>query len=797
MKKSVSSLFSILFILIALGFLYISMMPHWTSKIEEPLAEFSTERALQQVEAISQTPHYVGSKNHEKVALYIQKELHSLGLETSIQEGYNLTDWGNLVKSKNILARIKGTANSKALVLLSHYDSAPHSYSRGASDAGSGVATILESIRAFKYSKKKHKNDIIILFTDAEELGLNGAALFVTQHKWAKEVGLVLNFEARGTSGPSYMLMETNNGNAGLVKEFAAAKAPFPVTNSLMYSIYKMLPNDTDLTVFREKGNIQGYNFAFIDGHFNYHTAQDDLQHLDKNTLAHQGSYLMPLLSYFSNANLNTPKSADDDVYFSIPFTIVHYPFNWVLPMALLAFVLLLLFVFLGVAKKLISFPEISKGFIPIVASLFTSGLLTYLGWKALLLLYPQYNDLLNGFTYNGHDYIAAFVLLSLAICFGFYSSYTGTKRTMSYSIAPLFIWTLINIGLAVFLKGAGFLIIPLYFGIFGFSFFVTTQKSSLFLNLLLGVPALFIITPFIQMFPIGLGLKLLFGSAILTVICFGLLIPIFGTFTKKRVWSIVFLFLSIGFFVKAHLNSGYEPGKAKSNSLLYVYDSDSQKANWVTYDLNLDTWTKNYLGTNPSNAGTLNNVSLFSKYNNKFTYAAPAPLIQIAKPTITFKTDSIAGANRFLKIKISPNRTINRYDIYANEKMILSNVIANGARQLDQKGTNFNRKGSKVLSYYVVNNEPLEIQFSIPRNTTFDMELLESSFDLMTNPDFNMKKRAAWMMPTPFVLTDAIVLKQHIKPSAVLVEKPIAPVIQKPIRRQKIAAIIDTTLVH
>jgi hypothetical protein len=25
-----------------------------------------------------------------------------------------------------------------------------------------------------------------------------------------KEVGLVLNFEARGTSGPSYMLMETN-----------------------------------------------------------------------------------------------------------------------------------------------------------------------------------------------------------------------------------------------------------------------------------------------------------------------------------------------------------------------------------------------------------------------------------------------------------------------------------------------------------------------------------------------------------------------------------------------------------
>jgi Zn-dependent M28 family amino/carboxypeptidase len=51
----------------------------------------------------------------------------------------------------------------------------------------------------FIYDKKKIKNDIIILFSDAEELGLN-AALFVTQHKWAKDIGLVLNFEARGSS---------------------------------------------------------------------------------------------------------------------------------------------------------------------------------------------------------------------------------------------------------------------------------------------------------------------------------------------------------------------------------------------------------------------------------------------------------------------------------------------------------------------------------------------------------------------------------------------------------------------
>ena len=301
-------------------------MPRWTDNDEKPLDEFSTKRAMVHVSKMSQKPHYVGADYHNRVAEYLQFELTKLGLQPQSQEGYTLTEWGNLTQSRNIIAKIKGTGNGKALLLLSHYDSAPHSESKGASDNAVGVATILESVRAFLQTKTAPKNDIIILFTDAEELGLNGAALFVTQHKWAKEVGLALNLEARGTSGPSYMLMETNEGNAGMVKQFEEANPSFAVSNSLMYSIYKMLPNDTDLTVFREQGQIQGFNFAFIDGHYNYHTAQDDVKHLDRNSLAHQGAYLMPLLHYFSNSNLDELQSAEDEVYFTIPFSFISYP---------------------------------------------------------------------------------------------------------------------------------------------------------------------------------------------------------------------------------------------------------------------------------------------------------------------------------------------------------------------------------------------------------------------------------------------------------------------------------------
>jgi hypothetical protein len=770
MKKNNSALYSSLFLLAILALAFFTMMPQWTSDEEEPLTEFSTQRAFKQVRAISHQPHYVGSKNHEEVAQYLLKELQELGLETSIQEGFTLSDWGNLVQSKNLLARIKGTDSSKALLLLSHYDSAPHSYSLGASDAGSGVATILESVRTFLYNKTAHKNDIIILFTDAEELGLNGAALFVTKHQWAKEVGVVLNFEARGSSGPSYMLMETNGGNAGLVNEFAAAKVPLPASNSLMYSIYKMLPNDTDLTVFREQGNIQGYNFAFIDDHFNYHTAQDDSKHLNKKTLEHQGTYLMPLLQYFANANFESTVSKEDYAYFTIPFTFISYPFSWILPMVLIAIGLFVLFVFVGVGKRILSFKEIGKGFIPFLGATITSGLLGFYGWKFLLHFYPQYNDLLNGFTYNGHSYIAAFVTLSIAICFVFYQLFSDVKTTMNHFVAPLFVWLLLNCGLALGLKGAGFLIIPVFFGLIAFGFFILTQKSNTLLNLVCSIPALLIIAPFIQLFPIGLGLKVLFGSAILTTLTFGLLIPVFGNYTKKGRWSLLFFVLACVFFAKAHVASGYELGKAKSNSLLYIYNADSQKANWVTYDTNLDDWTKSYLGNQPKSADFMAAVPLFSKYNSGFTYAAEAPIKELASPTIEFLKDEIVDNQRKLKIKITPNRNVNRYDIFASEEMILNNFKANGVQAIGQKGAQYERKrGKKILSYYVVGNEPLEIEFSLDKLMPFDMELLESSFDLMRNSLFKMNRRQDWMMPTPFVLNDAVVIQKKIIPSPVV----------------------------
>src|SRR5690606_14870614 len=177
------------------GLAFWTQMPQMPDDGKVPLQEFSTGRAYEHVREMSREPHYIGSDGHKVVAEYILRSLRDLGLNPVEQEGFSLTEWGNLVRSRNIMARIEGKGNGKALMLLSHYDSAPHTKSKGASDDAVGVAAILEAVRAVRHARQTFENDIIILFTDAEELGLNGAATFVSQHEWVGDVGLILNLE--------------------------------------------------------------------------------------------------------------------------------------------------------------------------------------------------------------------------------------------------------------------------------------------------------------------------------------------------------------------------------------------------------------------------------------------------------------------------------------------------------------------------------------------------------------------------------------------------------------------------
>jgi hypothetical protein len=767
--KKYASILSFLLIIAVVYWSFSDMLPSYKKNKQVAETEFSIDNALAHLKEISKTPHYTGSKNHLEVQNYIVNELTKLGLTPSIQQQVAInTKWRAATNSANIIATIKGSENGKSLVLLSHYDSNPHS-SLGASDAGSGVVTIIESVRAFLAKKETPKNDIHIVITDAEELGLLGAKAFVDTHPLAKNIGLVLNFEARGSGGPSYMLMETNGKNSKLLTEFIKANPNYPAANSLMYSIYKMLPNDTDLTVFRENGDINGFNFAFIGDHFDYHTAQDSYERLDRETLLHQADYLMTSLNYFANSDLSNLESTKDHIYTNFPFTtLLHYPFSWILPLLISAIVLFIGILFFGIALNKITIKGLLKGFTPFTISLVACIGISILLWKGILLIHPHYQDILHGFTYNGYEYIAAFVFLNSWLLFKIYKPFFKKHSGVDLVIAPILFWTIINVLIYFYLKGAAYFIIPVFFALITLALFVFTnikRTQKIFIASVLAIPVIYIFAPQIKMFPVGLGLKNLFISALFLVLIFGLMLPVFASYKSRKTLVKLIGVGALVFFGLATYHNDFNEDRKKPNSIVFVNDVDNNQSYWASYDRMPDSYTKQFLGERPTK-GNLTNATSKSKYNTSYRFHKKTENRALLPPTIITNKDTVINGLRNISLSIQPQRSVNKIELIANETIIF-NTIGVQDVFLDKKTPQdvLSVKRGTILSYFMTSNDSLlKVDFTINAKTKPNISIIESSFDLLNNPLFTIKPRTNTMMPMPFVVNDAIITIQKLK---------------------------------
>lgn len=758
--KPATSVASFLLLLFAAYLAFRVAMPAYQPDAGLPESSFSTDRALEHLRQISQKPHGVGFPAHAEVRDYIMEALEGMGLKPELQTGYTAGDWGNLSKAENILVRIPGREPGRALLLLSHYDSSPHS-SLGAGDAGSGIAVILEGLRAYLAGNRQPGNDLIVLISDAEELELNGADLFVNSHSWAREVGLVLNFEARGSGGPGIMLVETNGGNARLIDAFAQAAPPYPVANSLAYSIYKKLPNDTDLTVFREDGDIQGFNFAFIDDHFDYHTALDTWGRLDRNTVAHQGSYLVSLLDHFSDADLAHLRSADDYVYFNLPFLgLMHYPNAWIWPVFLFALLLLLAALITGFRKGTLTARGIAFGFVPALAALGLNGLLGYYAWPLLKAAYPAYADMLHGFTYNGYLYIAALAALACGSSFLIY----GAKRKGPVAdalVAPALIWLLLCGALSYYLPGAAFFVLPGISLIACLLILVLEPRPNPYLFTMMGVPALWIFAPLVELFPVGLGLKMLVAASLLSCLIFLLLLGIFLQYPQRRRFGWLGVLVGAGLLAGAHWSSGFSPLRPKPTSLLYVMHADSGQASWATYEKVPSDWTRAYLGSIPEEAAPANGPVLSSKYSTGFSFVAQAPSKNVLPPLFSVNQDTVVGGQRLLALEITSQRPVNRLEIFTNDTP-LDRAAVNGIGLSEAYLQNL--RGGKLITHFVSDNDPTRLELAFPEGNPLVLTVYEASNDLLTNPLFSVPPRPADQIPMPFVLNDAILVIKSIR---------------------------------
>ncbi len=302
---------------IALGLILIlAIATKWQTSPIQPLPKeasehvFSAGRAFELIEHLTQeqVPHVVDMPANRLVEKRIIEYLESLGFQPSIQQ----TDVcrarrgsGRCTQIRNIIVEVKGSDPSKGILLSAHYDSV--AAGPGVSDAVTAVGTLLETARLLSQTPQP-KNTIVFLFNEGEEYGLMGAKAFMDEHPLAKQVHIALNIEARGTTGKSVMF-ETGEDSGWLVDIYAKT-TPSALTSSLFYEAYKVLPNDTDLTIFKQ-GNLQGLNFAHAENLPHYHTPLDNLEQLNLGSLQHHGDNIWGVLQSIKDLDLSNTETGN------------------------------------------------------------------------------------------------------------------------------------------------------------------------------------------------------------------------------------------------------------------------------------------------------------------------------------------------------------------------------------------------------------------------------------------------------------------------------------------------------
>jgi hypothetical protein len=311
-------------VLLALG-----AFTHWADRppapqpADAPADVFSAERAAHVLQELVGTgiPHPLASAADARIRAQLVQHLHALGIATELQEGWTCDVVLACGRVVNIIGRIEGTEPASAGVLLAaHYDSVPAG--PGAGDDGIGVASVLEIARILKQQPQR-RHPIILLIDEGEEAGLLGARLFVAERPEAHAIKAAVNLDARGDSGPSLMF-ETGPATDWALRVFASVAAR-PMSNSLYYFVYKLLPNDTDFTVFKAAG-YEGFNFALIGDVERYHTPQDRFENLDLGSLQHQGQNALSVVQALAMADLAAPPPAGAVFFDVFSRTLWHWP---------------------------------------------------------------------------------------------------------------------------------------------------------------------------------------------------------------------------------------------------------------------------------------------------------------------------------------------------------------------------------------------------------------------------------------------------------------------------------------
>ncbi len=587
---------------------------------DAPAGEFSATRAIATLHAtLVDEPHPVGSAAHRVVRERIAAHLRALDYQVEVQHRFSCSAAAVCGDTDNLIATRPGAPGGKQVIVTAHYDSVPAG--PGASDDGVGVATVLEVARAIR--GETFANPVVFLIDDGEEGGYLGAEAYLADPARSRDAAFFINVEARGTSGPPF-LFETSHGSRWLIPIVARA-LPHPASTSLFATIYDLLPNDTDLTIYKRAGRA-GINFAYLGDGTQYHTPLDNFANVDPGSVQWRGAQVLAMVRAFGNARLDA--TPDDAVWFDVFATfVVWWPTGWSPGLAVLALALVAVAIVRGRRRGALTLGGVGLGVVAFIAALALAlaagaGLATLLGLRAPGALFEPHPE----------PMIAAAWLVGLTAALAIAAVVRRRASFDAMFTGHAIAWNALGLALAGALPGAAYVaLVPGVIMALAAVLRSLGRASEQVASLAALVAAAIVLFPFGLAGYDSLGSSSMTATAILIALVGSTFAPMLTARGLVPIGGAAIIVLS----VIAAIVPTTAPSHPRHQSLAHVTDATAGTARWQT--------------SQPlplvRAAAAFRSAPVAPWYGARgVATVAPAPAISIAAPTVTVATEARDG---------------------------------------------------------------------------------------------------------------------------------------------------------
>src|SRR5829696_511570 len=745
----------------------LGMAPTAPARPDASAEVFSATRAMTHISAISDEPRPVGSAHHGESKAYLLDQLASLGWQADGQESVGMFDFGgdgsqNIGAVANVIATKPGTAPTGTVMLTAHYDTVVGS--PGAADDGIGVGVLLETARALSTTDAP-RNSVMILLTDAEEVGLLGAEAFVRERAEALGTTVVLNHEARGAGGAP-LTFRMSSPNSELIEILAGAPGAFADSSS--EASFEALPNDSDFTPFEQAG-LYGYDTGIMADGAYYHSPLDDPAHLSAASLQQMGETTLALTRELAGMDLAAIGRGEEEIVTSLPWGLLWYPQSVEIPLAIGALVLTTVLVWVLRRRGTLTLPRVAVSAVASVVVLVVAGAASYAVWRLALLIDPAQVSAVVGEPYRSVLYRFAMLLAGLAAVLSLFPLVRRRLGAVGLTVGMVFVLALAGVLLAFTLPGvSGSVVQPTLVVAAGAAIAVllperrAAARAGVYL-LALAVAAIMLGPGVWIGFDIGLNAGPL--SAVLLAMFATLALPLIEAawplpddMVPRRRTRIAAVPALVVVSTVALLATGVVANRegatdVRQEAVAYSVDADTKRAQWASSAVPAGEWSRSML-SEPA----LPLEDAFPWLPGSALWHGPAPTAELSAPAVTVLRDVTRDGARELTLRLSSRRDASTLGLWvdAGSATVRSATVAGRNLPTDRaKG-----KWAFGFRFHGARVDGVEVRLVLDQlGEGARVRIADSTHDLSVVPGFIPPPRGRVLVTPEVVVTRALIL--------------------------------------